>query len=91
MTIYCDVDFHVRQQPVCSCDSAGEIRLHESDHERDDVRGFYSASAGEVVVGIEASGYSAKFVGYHEQLLWQMCQTSHLWVRKGAETELVLF
>ncbi len=63
MTTYCGVDFHARQQTVCYCDSAGGgISLHELDHERDDVRGFYSAFAGEVVVGIEASGYSAWFV-----------------------------
>jgi len=63
MTIYCGVDFHARQQTICYCDSAGgEISLHELDHERDDVRGFYSALAGEVVVGIEASGYSTWFV-----------------------------
>ncbi len=63
MTIYCGADFRARQQTVAYCDSAeGEIRLHKLDHERDDVRGLYSAFAGEVVVGIEASGYSAGFV-----------------------------
>jgi hypothetical protein len=63
MAIYCGVDFHARQQTVCYCDSAGgETRLAELDHERDDVGGFYSALAGEVVVGIEASGYSTWFV-----------------------------
>ncbi|MCA1837512.1 MAG: IS110 family transposase [Actinobacteria bacterium] len=69
MTIYCGVDFHARQQTVCYCDSAGgEISLHELDHERDDVGGFYSAFAGEVVVGIEASGYSTWFVELMEGL-----------------------
>jgi transposase len=69
MTIYCGVDFHARQQAVCYCDSAGgEIRLAEPDHGPDDVGGFYSAFAGEVVVGIEASGYSTWFVELIEGL-----------------------
>jgi transposase len=69
MTVYCGVDFHARQQTICYCDSAGgEIRLHELSHEQDDVRGFYSAFAGEVVVGIEASGYSTWFVELLEGL-----------------------
>jgi transposase len=37
-------------------------------HKQDDVRGFYSAFAGEVVVGIEASGYSTWFVELLEGL-----------------------
>ena len=69
MAIYCGVDFHARQQTVCYCDSAGgEVRLRELRHEQDDVRGFYSAFAGEVVVGIEASGYSTWFVELVEGL-----------------------
>ena len=59
MTVYCGVDFHARQQTICYRDPAGgEVRLRELRHEQDDVRRFYSAFAGEVVVGIEASGYS---------------------------------
>ncbi len=58
MIVYCGVDFHARQQTVCYCDSVGgEISLYELDHERDDARGFYASFAGEVVIGIEASGY----------------------------------
>lgn len=69
MTVYCGVDFHARQQTICYCDSAGgEIRLAELDHERDDVGGFYAAFAGDVVVGIEASGYSTWFVELVEGL-----------------------
>jgi transposase len=69
MTIYCGVNFHARQQTICYCDSdGGEISLHELDHQRDDVRAFYSAFAGEVVVGIEASGYSTWFVELIEGL-----------------------
>ncbi len=69
MTIYCGVDFHARQQTVCYCDTAdGEIRLTELDHGKDDVRSFYSGFAGEVTVGIEASGYSTWFVELLEGL-----------------------
>ena len=69
MTIYCGVDFHARQQTIRYCDSAGgEIGLHELGHERENVRGFYPAFAGEVVVGIEASGYIAWFVELVEGL-----------------------
>jgi transposase len=69
MAIYCGVDFHARQQTICYCDSAGgEIRLAELNHERDDVGGFYAAFAGDVVVGVEASGYSTWFVELVEGL-----------------------
>jgi hypothetical protein len=57
MTIYCGVDFHARQQTVCSCDTmGGAVQLTESDHQADDLRGFYSGLTGEVVVGVETSG-----------------------------------
>ena len=69
MTIYCGVDFHARQQTVCYCDTAdGAIQLAEMDHEGDDVRGFYSRFTGEVIVGMEASGYSTWFVELVEGL-----------------------
>jgi transposase len=69
VTTYCGVDFHARQQTVCYCDSdGGEVRLTELDHERDDVNGFYSDLPGDVVVGIEASGYSTWFVELVERL-----------------------
>jgi transposase len=38
------------------------------DHERDDVGGFYSGFAGDLVVGVEASGYSTWFVELVEGL-----------------------
>jgi hypothetical protein len=68
-TVYCGVDFHALQQTVCFCDSAGgEARLAELRHDRDDIRGFYSRFTGEVVVGLEASGYSSWFVELLEGL-----------------------
>ena len=69
MAIYCGVDFHARQQTVCYCDTAdGETRLAELDHQADDVRGFYSGFTGEVIVGLEAGGYSTWFVELVEGL-----------------------
>lgn len=61
MTVYRGVYFHPRQQTVCFCNSAGgEVSLAELRHDRDDLRGFYSQLTGEVVVGLEASGYSSR-------------------------------
>jgi transposase len=40
----------------------GEIHLRELGHEGNDIRDFYSTFKGEVIVGIEASGYSTWFV-----------------------------
>ena len=66
MAIYCGVDFHPRQHSVSYCDADdGEIHYRELHHESDDLHSFYSQFRGEVVVGLEASGYSAWF----EQLL----------------------
>lgn len=69
MTTYCGVDFHARQQTICYCDTAdGLIQCHELHHDQDDVRAFYSQFTGEVVVGLEASGYSTWFVELLETL-----------------------
>ena len=58
MPIYCGVDFYVRQQTICDCDTAdGVLHRRELDHQKDAVRGFYSQLTGEVIVGLEASGY----------------------------------
>lgn len=63
MTTYCGVDFHARQQTVYHCDTAdGAIHYHELHHGKDDVRAFYAQFTGDVVVGLEASGYSTWFV-----------------------------
>jgi transposase len=81
MTIYCGVDFHARQQTVYHCDTAnGVIRCQELHHQRDDVRSFYSQFAGDVVIGLEASGYSTWFVELLEGLGHQ--------VRVGDATEI---
>ena len=62
MTVYCGVDFHARVQTVSWLNSEeGEIHQKELNHGSDDIRGFYQQFAGEVIVGIEASGYSSWF------------------------------
>jgi transposase len=69
MTIYCGVDFHARQQTICFYDTTEcEVRLKELRHGVDDVGGFYSGLGGEVIVGLEASGYSSWFVELLEGL-----------------------
>jgi transposase len=80
MTVYCAVDFHARQQTISYCDTSdGEIHRHELHHQRDDVRGFYARFAGEVIVGLEASGYSAWF----EEMLEELQHT--VWLGNPAE------
>lgn len=62
MTVYCGVDFHARVQTVSWLDTQdGEIHQKDLNHRADDVRGFYLQFVGEVIVGIEASGYSSWF------------------------------
>jgi transposase len=68
-TLYCGVDFHARRQTICYCNTAdGEIHCRELDHQKDDLRDFYAQLTGEVVVGLEASGYSTWFVELIEGL-----------------------
>ena len=66
-TIYIGVDFHARQQTICSLTTmGGEIQTHELKHQHtEQVRAFYAQFTGHVIVGLEASGYSPWF----EQLL----------------------
>lgn len=80
MTVYVAVDFHARQQTISYCDLAdGEIHRLELRHQRDDVRAFYASLSGAVIVGFEASGYSAWF----EQLLAELGHT--YWLGNPAE------
>lgn len=69
ITIYCGVDFHALQQTICFCDTAGGAAcLKQLRHDRDDVRGFYAQFTGDVIAGLEASGYSTWFVELLERL-----------------------
>lgn len=73
MTLYIGVDIHARQQTLSYLESSdgttGQVVL---DHERDDVREFYRQFRGEVIVGIEACGYTNWFEELQEQLGHQL-------------------
>ena len=70
MTLYIGVDIHARQQTVSYLDTEdGSIEQRELHHERDDIRAFYSRFSGEVIVGIEACGYTNWF----EELMEELC------------------
>lgn len=81
MTIYCGVDFHARTQTLSYCDTHnGEITSTVLDHsKKDDVRAFYSQFKGDVIIGLEASGYSPWF----EHLIEGLGHT--LWLGDAAE------
>jgi transposase len=80
MTVYVATDFHAREQTISYCDTAeGEIQHAKLRHQRDDVRAFYQQFTGEVIVGFEASGYSAWF----EQMLTELGHT--IWLGNAAE------
>jgi len=80
MTVYVAVDFHARQQTISYCDLAdGEIHRLELLHQRDNVRAFYAGLKGEVIIGFEASGYSAWF----EQMLAELGH--RFWLGNAAE------
>jgi len=69
MTLYIGVDIHARQQTLSYLDTEdGTTGQVELQHERDDVKGFYSQFEGEVVIGIEACGYTNWFEELVEQL-----------------------
>src|SRR5467141_3272603 len=73
MTLYIGVDIHARQQTVSYLDTAdGTTGLVEIQHERDDIKGFYSQFQGEVIIGIEACGYTNWFEELVEQLGHQL-------------------
>lgn len=80
-TIYIGVDFHARQQTVCSLKTEeGVVNTHNLKHQdKDEVRAFYQQFSGRVIVGIEASGYSPWF----EQLLEELGH--EVWLGDAAE------
>lgn len=62
MTVYLGVDPPARQQTLAFVDPLdGEIKCRELHHQQDDVRSFYKQFSGEVIVGVEASGYTSWF------------------------------
>jgi transposase len=69
MTLYIGVDIHARQQTLSYLDTNdGTTGQEELSHERDDIREFYRKFSGEVIIGIEACGYSNWFEELVEQL-----------------------
>jgi transposase len=82
MAIYCGVDFHARQQIIAWCNTVdGEIRYLKLSHaELQKVRAFYAGLPSQVIVGLEASGYSAWF----EEMLFELKHE----VRIGHATEI---
>jgi transposase len=69
MTLYIGVDIHARQQTLSYLETEdGTTGQVELNHERDDVKGFYRKFHGEVIVGIEACGYTNWFEELIEQL-----------------------
>jgi transposase len=69
MTVHIGVDLHARQQTLSYVDTSdGELHRRELHHRRDDVRRFYEQFAGEVIVGVEACGYTQWFEELVEDL-----------------------
>lgn len=90
MPVYCGVDFHARQQTVCYCDSAdGTLHRRELDHRKDEVLNFYSQLKGEVIVGLEASGYSTWFIELLERFGHQVFIGDAAEIRRVARKLLI--
>jgi len=71
------VDLHTRQQSVAMLDTdTGEVIEKTLEHEGDEVREFYSALPGPVLVGIEATGSMPWFLKLMEELKIE-CRVGH--------------
>jgi transposase len=68
--IYIGVDFHSRQQTICYLKTeTGELVIKELLHkDKEQVVAFYQQFQGQVIIGIEASGYSPWFETMLERL-----------------------
>ena len=86
MTVYCGVDFHARVQTVCYCNlTEGEIYTRELHHQRDDIRDFYAQFTGQqVIIGLEASGFSLWFEELVEELGYQVWLGDSTEIRRRA-------
>lgn len=85
MAVYIGVDLHVRTQTVCWLDTAdGEEQQLSLDHERDDVRAFYSRFPVPALIGVETSGYSLWFHRIIEELGHQLLVGDALAIRQFA-------
>ena len=71
------VDLHTRQQSVAMLDTdTGEVIEKTLEHEGDELREFYSALPGPVLVGIEATGSMPWFLKLMEELKIE-CRVGH--------------
>src|SRR6267378_1447167 len=71
------VDLHTRQQSLAMLDTdTGEVIEKTLQHEGDEVREFYSALPGPVLVGIEATGSMPWFLKLMEELKIE-CRVGH--------------
>ena len=68
--LYIGVDFHARQQTICYLKTeTGELVISELKHQdKEQLRAFYQQFQGQVIIGLEASGYSTWFEAILEQL-----------------------
>src|SRR6185369_13420 len=68
--IYIGVDFHSRQQTICYLKTeTGELVISELQHgDKEQLRAFYQQFQGQVIIGLEASGYSPWFEALLERL-----------------------
>ena len=85
MTVYIGVDLHARQQTLAFVDTHdGEIKCRELHHQKEDVAAFYRQFTGEVIVGVEASGYTNWFEELIEQLGYTLLEGSAAEIRRLA-------
>jgi transposase len=79
-------DLHAKQQTIAMVDTeTGEITEKTLSHEGNEVREFYAALEGPVVVGIEATGAMQWFLELLEEL-GVMCRVGHPAKIRAAET-----
>ena len=79
-------DLHARQQTIAMLDTdTGELVEKTLEHQGDQVRSFYSALPGPVLVGIEATGSMQWFLELMEELGME-CRVGHPAQIRKAET-----
>jgi transposase len=80
------VDLHARQQTIAMLDTdTGELMEKTLGHDGDEVRNFYSALRGQVLVGIEATGSMHWFLKRMQELGIE-CRVGHPQKIRKAET-----
>ncbi len=80
------VDLHARQQTISMLDTeTGEVVEKTLEHEGEKVRDFYTAVAGPVLVGVEATGSMQWFLKLMEELKIE-CRVGHPAKIRAAES-----